>query len=97
MVTKLTLSYTYASVIKENILAKSGATIKGHEFHHSKLEGVPADTGFAYVMKRGSGINDGKDGWTEHSILAQYMHINFGASPKFASNFIETCFKYKRT
>jgi cobyrinic acid a,c-diamide synthase len=96
MVTKLTLSYTYASVIKENILAKPGATIKGHEFHHSKLEGVPADASFAYVMKHGSGINAEKDGWLEHNTLAQYMHINFGASPKFASNFIETCFKYRR-
>ena len=96
MVRKLILSYTDASIIRPNILAKPGATVRGHEFHHSKLDGVPSDASFAYAMRRGLGIDAGKDGWIEYNTLAQYMHINFAASPEFASNFVETCLQYTR-
>lgn len=95
MVRKLTLNYTDASVVKENILAKPGNSIRGHEFHFSRLDGVPRDVQFAYAMRRGSGIDGGRDGWMEHSILAQYMHMHFAATPKYASNYISTCLHYK--
>lgn len=96
MVRKLTLNYTQASVLKENILTKPGASIKGHEFHHSRLDSVPSDASFVYLMKRGIGIDSGRDGWVEYNTLAQYMHINFAASTRFASNFIKTCSQYNR-
>jgi cobyrinic acid a,c-diamide synthase len=91
LMTKLTLNYTDAVVIRDNILAKSGNSIKGHEFHFSKLDGVPSDIQFAYEMRRGVGIDRKKDGWTQYSILAQYMHTHLAASPKYASNFIKAC------
>jgi cobyrinic acid a,c-diamide synthase len=95
MVRKLTLNYTYAKVLKENILSKPGDSIKGHEFHFSRLNEVPSDTEFAYVMKRGSGVDSGKDGWIEYSSLAQYMHLSFAAFPRSASNFVGACLRYK--
>ncbi|MDG7044998.1 MAG: cobyrinate a,c-diamide synthase [Nitrososphaerota archaeon] len=96
MVRALTMNYTYASVLRDNILAKTGASVKGHEFHYSRLVGVPSDARFSYIMKRGSGIEAGRDGWIEYSMLAQYMHINIAASRKYASNFIESCLRYRR-
>lgn len=96
MVRKLTLNYTHATVLKQNMLAKEGASIKGHEFHYSRLDGIPSDARFVYRMKRGTGIDAGRDGWVEHGTLAQYMHINFASSPRLASNFVKACFQYRR-
>jgi cobyrinic acid a,c-diamide synthase len=95
MVRKLTLNYTQATILKENILGRPGNSIKGHEFHFSKLNDVPSDTQFAYAMKRGSGVDSGKDGWIEYATLAQYMHLNFAAFPRSALNFVVACLRYK--
>jgi cobyrinic acid a,c-diamide synthase len=96
VMTKLTLNYTDAVVVRDNMIAKAGSSIKGHEFHFSRLEGVPKDARFAYRMERGSGIKSGKDGWMEYSVLAQYMHTHLAASPRYASNLVETCLQYRR-
>ncbi len=96
LMTKLTLNYTDAVVIRDNLIAKTGSSIKGHEFHFSRLEGVPGDVRFAYQMKRGSGIEGGNDGWLEYSILAQYMHTHLAASPKYGSNLVEACLHYQK-
>ena len=96
MVGKLTLNYTHASVLRNNMLSNRGTSIRGHEFHYSRLDDVPSDACFAYLMKRGSGIDAGRDGWVEYGALAQYMHMNFAAYPKLTSNFIKTCARYRR-
>ncbi len=96
VMTKLTLNYTDAVVIRDNLIAKTGSSIKGHEFHFSRLEGVAKDARFAYQMKRGSGIESGKDGWLEYSILAQYMHTHLAASPRYSSNLVEACLHYQK-
>jgi len=97
MVRKLTLNYTSAAVVKSNILSKHGDDLKGHEFHFSMLDEIPSDAKFAYVMKRGVGTDSGRDGWIQHSTLAQYMHLNLAAYPEFCSNFLAACRRYKHT
>ncbi len=90
---KLTLNYTEAKVTDECLLAKVGKTIRGHEFHYSKIENVPKDARFGYRLSKGKGVNGNMDGFMEHNTLASYMHLHF-ANRVLAENFLLNCKKY---
>jgi cobyrinic acid a,c-diamide synthase len=86
------LGYTEAQVISDTPLSKKGTIIRGHEFHYSVTE-CDRDASFAYLLKRGKGINDGKDGLMENNTLASYMHTH-PAAVSFAE-FLRLCHRYK--
>ncbi|MFH1323223.1 MAG: cobyrinate a,c-diamide synthase, partial [Methanobacteriota archaeon] len=86
------LGYTEAQVVSDTPLSKKGTIIRGHEFHYSVTE-CDRDASFAYRLKRGKGINDGKDGLMEHNTLASYMHTH-PAAVSFAE-FLRLCHRYK--
>ncbi len=86
------LGYTEAEVMYDSPLAKKGKFARGHEFHYSITE-CDRDTRFVYRLKRGKGINAGKDGLIEHNTMASYMHTH-PASVSFAE-FLRFCSRYK--
>jgi cobyrinic acid a,c-diamide synthase len=96
MVRRLTLSYTLAKSMRPNILTNAGSIVRGHEFHFSVVRDVPHDAEFAYKLKRGIGVGDGRDGWTCYSTLASYMHTNFASNDRMAERFVESCVNYSR-
>ena len=96
MVRRLTLNYTLAKATRPNILTRTGNLVRGHEFHFSALKDVPRDAEFAYELKRGVGIGDGRDGWTCYSTLASFMHTNFASDERMAERFVEACNKYSK-
>lgn len=49
-------------------------SIPAHEFHYSSLENLPADSIYAYQVKRGHGIDGRHDGYQLHNLLAGYVH-----------------------
>jgi len=57
------------------LTAANGATLRGHEFHYSSAE-VDADARFAFDVVRGDGIDEGRDGLTEHRTLGTYCHVH---------------------
>jgi cobyrinic acid a,c-diamide synthase len=63
-----------------------GTVYRGHEFHYTKLD-VAADVRFALELKRGRGIEDGKDGIYLQHVLAGYTHAYFTES--FASGVVD--------
>ena len=70
--------------------------MKGHEFHYSKLVELPKDSQYAYNLKRGVGIDDGKhDGILIHNCMASYMHLHF-YDRRFPNRWIKNCIKYRR-
>jgi len=91
------LNYSLAHVIRKNLLSDVGFTLRGHEFHYSKIEDVPADAKFAYEMKVGKGISGRYDGWLQHNLLASYMHIHFAYDLHIARNFVDACERYEQT
>jgi cobyrinic acid a,c-diamide synthase len=86
------LGYTEAQVVSDSPLAKKGTIIRGHEFHYSFTD-CDRDARFAYRMRRGKGILEGKDGLIEHNTLASYMHTH-PAAVSFAE-FLRSCSRYK--
>ena len=87
---KLTLNYTQAKVTSSCLLAKAGKTIRGHEFHYSRIDNIPKDSKFAYQLSKGKGVNGSKDGFVEYNTLASYMHMHF-AKKSLAENLLLTC------
>jgi cobyrinic acid a,c-diamide synthase len=75
--------YVVAEVIKENPLFPVGLTVRGHEFHHSRLiETKGLD--FAYRMRRGRGIKGEVDGITYKNVFAAYTHLHALGTPEWA-------------
>ncbi len=91
------LNYSLAYVTRKNLLSNAGFTLRGHEYHYSKIQDVPADAKFAYEMKIGKGISERCDGWIQNNLLASYMHIHFAYDPQIARNFIDACRRYELT
>ncbi len=96
MVKRLTLSYTLGKATRPNILTRRGNTVRGHEFHFSALKELTREAEFAYELKRGIGVGDGRDGWTCYETLASYMHTNFASDERMAERFVDACAKYSR-
>lgn len=94
MTGKLTLNYTYADMSSSTF--GNIKNIRGHEFHYSKIEELPSDSKYAYSMKRGIGIDNGKhDGILIYNSIASYMHLHFYDS-RFPSSWIKKCIESQR-
>ena len=79
--------YVVAEVTAENPLFPVGLTLRGHEFHHSKLvkaEGLK----FAYRMRRGHGIDGKVDGVIYKNVFAAYTHLHALGVPQWAEAFV---------
>jgi cobyrinic acid a,c-diamide synthase len=86
------LGYVEAQVVGSNPVAEMGLTLRGHEFHYSRMD-LSRDARLAYHMLRGRGIDKGRDGLTEHNTLGSYLHSHFISFP--VSHFLKECSIYK--
>ena len=63
--------------------------ISAHEFHYSSLEGLPADSDFAFDVKRGAGITGKKDGYRYKNLMACYTHMRDSRQNHWVSRFVQ--------
>ncbi|MEW6513416.1 MAG: cobyrinate a,c-diamide synthase [Pseudomonadota bacterium] len=64
-------------------------SLHAHEFHYSEIRGLPADTRYAYAVKRGHGVNGQHDGILRHNLLASYTHLRSTAGCDWPNRFIQ--------
>ena len=64
------------------------AEIPAHEFHYSTIEGLGADTRFAYRVTRGFGTDGKSDGIVVNNLLANYAHLRSAGSCDWATRFV---------
>jgi cobyrinic acid a,c-diamide synthase len=88
--------YVIAEVIEENPFFPVGLTLRGHEFHHSRLP-CPGDLRFAYRVKRGQGIHHQQDGIVYKNLFASYVHLHALGTPEWAHGFVSLASKKKRS
>ena len=56
--------------------ARAGEVIRAHEFHYAALENCPCERlAFAWDVRRGHGINGGRDGIVLHNAIAGFAHL----------------------
>ena len=84
--------YVMAEVMDENPLFPIGLTIRGHEFHHSKVS-IKKDVKFAYQIRRGHGIDGQRDGVLYKNIFAAYTHLHALGTPSWAEAFVSLAAK----
>ena len=75
--------YVEVEVVRENPLFPVGLTLRGHQFHYSKLtksDGLR----FAYKMRRGRGIDGQSDGILHNNVFATYTHLHALGVPQWA-------------
>jgi cobyrinic acid a,c-diamide synthase len=84
--------YVMAEVMNENPLFPIGLTIRGHEFHHSKVS-IKKGVKFVYQVRRGHGIDGQKDGVLYKNIFAAYTHLHALGTPSWAEAFVSLAAK----
>ena len=87
------LGYSNGKVIGKNSYISPGMTIRGHEFHYSRIECQP-DARFIIELSRGKGILGCMDGLSEHETTGSYTHSYF--TREFAGSFVNAARKFKR-
>ncbi len=69
--------------------ARPAAELHAHEFHYSDIQGLPADTRYAYTVKRGHGVDGRHDGIVKHNLLASYTHLRATAGCDWPARFVQ--------
>ena len=89
--------YTIASVKKKNPFFKIGTTLRGHEFHYSKvLKWDGDDTDLVFRMEKGTGFLNKMDGVCYKNILASYTHIHALGTPVWAETMVKNAIAYNK-
>ncbi len=101
MTPRVTLGYRTVRAAMDGPLLPAGATVRGHEFHYSRWEGVGREVGMeqvppAYeVLPHGAG-RVSAEGAHIGSLLASYIHLHWLARPAMADWFAQLCRRFQR-
>ena len=79
--------YVVVEVTGNNPLFPIGLTLRGHEFHYSRLSRLTG-LNFAYEMRRGQGINGKVDAIVYKNVFAAYTHLHASGVPQWADAFL---------
>lgn len=88
---KLTLGYAEVELTAETPLASRGTSIRGHEFHYSRIDEVPATVSRAYRVRMQRGGAEYAEGYLVGRALMSYVHLHFASNPDVAGSFVEAC------
>lgn len=85
------VSYTEGTFLRDCSMGPRGASFLGHEFHHSELVLDPrAEVEYAIRLRRGTGIDGGRDGIVDGNLVASYNHFHGASYRLFPSHFIKS-------
>jgi cobyrinic acid a,c-diamide synthase len=88
------LGYREVELSGKAILGPKGTVARGHEFHYSEMEEMPAQIERLYRVRK-QGYDLGTEGYRYKNCLASYIHLHFGSNPGLAAAFVESCRKFK--
>ncbi len=89
------LGYTTVCARTDTPLLRAGERARGHEFHYSAWEAVPADTPHAYdVQPRRDDAAPRREGYVRGNLLASYVHLHFWSNADLARRFVVTAAAY---
>lgn len=96
MCKRLTVGYRQATALQDSPLLPAGATVWGHEFHHSQ-QTVTSDKPLFEIRgydQRGQG-KAVTEGWQLHQLHASYIHLHWGARPEIPVPFLQRCYAWE--
>jgi cobyrinic acid a,c-diamide synthase len=80
--------YAELAIDRANPYFANGLTVRGHEFHYSKIVVENGGLETAGAMRRGQGIGQGRDGVIFKNVWAGYTHIHALATPEWAGGIL---------
>lgn len=83
------LGYREVTVSGRATLFPDGKSARGHEFHYSEIEQMPAGVKTAYSVRKAGDGNDTREGYVYKNVLASYVHLHFLSNRGFARSFAE--------
>jgi cobyrinic acid a,c-diamide synthase len=87
------IAYVEVEAPEDALWLRGGQRLRGHEFHYSTIEGMPASISRCLRLRAGGQTRD--DGYSIGPVLAGYSHLHFRSSPDFVSNFVDVCLLHK--
>ncbi len=69
--------YTALETVEKNPFYPVGLSLKGHEFHYSRIISLQeSEVSFAFRVRRGSGMEGKREGIVRKNALATYTHLH---------------------
>jgi len=82
--------YMIVEVDESNPFYAPGAVLRGHEFHYaSVLEHEPDKVKTVFKVRRGSGLDCGRDGLVYKNVLASFCHVHALGEKTWAGALVE--------
>jgi len=82
MTPRLTLGYREATAVADNLLARAGDRVTGHEFHRTQVV-------FDEAISAAWQLPDGPNGFATSSLHASYLHTHWAGYPGLAQRFAD--------
>jgi cobyrinic acid a,c-diamide synthase len=87
---RLTLGYVEVEVTRDTPLAPAGIVARGHEFHASRIDGVPRSVPRAYRVRGRRDEAPRAEGYLVGNTLLSYVHLHFGSNPALAEHLVRS-------
>ncbi|WP_231384121.1 cobyrinate a,c-diamide synthase [Mycobacterium sp. UM_WGJ] len=87
MTPHLTLGYREATAAADNLLARAGDRVTGHEFHRTQAV-------FDYAVSAAWQLPNGPDGFAASSLHASYLHTHWAGYPGLAQRFADAVHRF---
>ncbi len=88
---RASLGYREVKTEAESCFGPPGTILRGHEFHYSTIEEMPAHIGRIYSVNNGA-----REGYSYRNTLGGYLHLHFGSAPSAVREFVNFSRNSKR-
>ena len=94
-----TVGYVEAEGLADNVLCGAGETLRGHEFHFSRMEPVGSlrESLPAFRITKNRTGAQHQAGFANENIVASYLHIHFAGNLPAARRFVDHCAAFRTT
>ena len=87
--------YTILNVEHASPFLDKGVSIRGHEFHYSRVKTLDNLPPMGYHVQRGGGINGTADGLVYKNVLACYTHLHALGTPEWAAAMVRKAREFR--
>ena len=88
MAGRAVMGYMTGVALRDNIICRKGESVRGHEYHYSRVEPEISGEDCAFELTRRNTGARHYGGFARGNILASYLHINFFGNENLAENFL---------
>ena len=88
MAGRAVMGYMTGVALRDNIICRKGESVRGHEYHYSRVEPEISGEDCAFELTRRNTGARHYGGYAKGNVLASYLHINFFGNERLAENFL---------